>query len=1186
MESCSSHRRRAKVLLRKESLGLICLAAVLLLPYTHLSAAEQSFSSTVMRYKVVSLQYARAEQAKRYLAELELGTVSHIKGTNSLLVTAQQGELAKAVAILKIADTAEEIGIKPILPVADVRTLPSNDDIAGEAGNISIGSFTNPPETSAHTRAIIDIHAGAVVVIAPVSRLQDILSAVERIQKPEAPKVLQTAELGQANPETVPAKKPSPTVAPKLDTKGRAIPEEILKLLQERAARAGMPAPKLPEASAAKSPDPKAETKRPADAAGSQQSPQPKAEAAPPKLDTEGRAVPEEILKLLQERAARSGMPAPELPEALASERPGRRAEVATPAPEQSSAAEPNVVPAVTTPPASPQPEPEKTAVKPAPKIEARDEPEKRPKPAETEEPRKVFEPAAAGGQYEPEPLANGNDVLKLDLPEKLTLVDLLSFVGEHLQLDYIYDPKKVVGEVTLKLQGKLRGPIKVSDLYPLLESVLKFKGFVMTRKDNIVTVVPATEVLDVDPALQTEVGEIEHGDVVITRVFQLQHIDPSSASSLLTNMKLGAVSPTAAADSLIVTDYAYRMPRIETLLEMIDKPGEPKRFKFRQLKYTMATILSPKVKTLAEQLGTVSVSISTAPELSTAKRAGESDAAYRARLSREAAARTARARTQQTALAAQQDKPTVFLDADERTNRILMIGIAEQIDLVEELIDALDVEQQDLRALKLYKIEHVDAEEVRKKLQELGIIGTTQTTSSRITGAPRTATTQTAARTQTTPRPTTPTRYPTTSTTQESLLEEPQVVTIESTNSLLVNATAEQHAQIVTILEYVDTEMLEAEMPYKIYPLENQKPEDLAGVLQQLVEETIKDKEGKVEKVVKKIEDEIVIVPDENTFSIIVYASMKNQKWIETLIEQLDKRRPQVLIDVALVEITRTELFEYDLNIIANANTSPTNNIGIKGSILPNMEAVGGEFEGGWNLGGGAQVQGFYAEGNIQALLTAMNQKDYGRVLAQPKVLVNDNEEGVINTSEKTYVQESTTVYTDQGVPVTSSKWTEYPAKIELQITPNISEGELLRLEINMTREDFEKKEGRPPDYRTSTVTTVVTVPDGSTIILGGLTKLNQSKGGSKVPVLGDLPLLGGLFRSVANSDKANKLYIFVKANILRPDETTGMAQLKRISDESRAAFESAESKFQERADWPGFEAKPMEPRKVLGDI
>jgi type II secretory pathway component GspD/PulD (secretin) len=95
---------------------------------------------------------------------------------------------------------------------------------------------------------------------------------------------------------------------------------------------------------------------------------------------------------------------------------------------------------------------------------------------------------------------------------------------------------------------------------------------------------------------------------------------------------------------------------------------------------------------------------------------------------------------------------------------------------------------------------------------------------------------------------------------------------------------------------------------------------------------------------------------------------------------------------------------------------------------------------------------------------------------------------------------------------------------------------------------------------------------------------KLNQSKGGSKVPILGDLPLLGGLFRSTSNSDIQRNLYVFVKAEIIRPPQE-GLAQvdLERISERNRSAFEQHEEEFQKYHDWPGIKPKTMKPDKVL---
>ena len=84
-------------------------------------------------------------------------------------------------------------------------------------------------------------------------------------------------------------------------------------------------------------------------------------------------------------------------------------------------------------------------------------------------------------------------------------------------------------------------------------------------------------------------------------------------------------------------------------------------------------------------------------------------------------------------------------------------------------------------------------------------------------------------------------------------------------------------------------------------------------------------------------------------------------------------------------------------------------------------------------------------------------------------------------------------------------------------------------------------------------------------------------------MPILGDIPLIGGLFRSIDNSDMESKLYIFVKANILRPREERGLPDLEKISEENRLAFEESEKKFQEYEQWPGVKSDPMDPLHVL---
>jgi general secretion pathway protein D len=801
--------------------------------------------------------------------------------------------------------------------------------------------------------------------------------------------------------------------------------------------------------------------------------------------------------------------------------------------------------------------------------------------------------------------IPNADDVIKLNLPEKQTMIAFLGMVGPYLQMDFMYNESDLENEeVTFNPNGKLQGPVTIRDLYHLLESVLKFKGFVMTRgMGNLVTIVPKDSALDIDPALvEAERPQIGTGDVVVMSVFDLKNIDTESAKLFLEGMRLTTdITTIAETKTLIVTAYAHRMPRIKALLDIVDKPGEPRKFRYRQLRYTMAQTLAPKLKSLAEELGTISITIAAEEEETSlpprpTRGSNETTTAYNARI-RAWQTQVNRIRQQQaaqrrrTTTTTQQPEtftPTVYVDADERTNRILMIGLDEQLDDINDLIDTLDVAQQDLRTLIPYKIEYLDAEDVRKKLEELGIVGPikSSSTSSRAYEDTKSPTATTPASRAQNQRITAADIQQEGSTT-EPLAGEPQVIVLEATNSLLVNATAEQHERIASIISQVDQRRAEDEIPYKIYPLENSSPAHLRDLLMQLIEETVENQQTEDDRIEivrrPRLEDKITIVDDPNTFSLIVYANKKNQEWISTLIKTLDKRRPQVLIDVTLVEVSRVDLFDLDLDIVSKFPRM------VAGGEMEALDALLEPFTENRVIettsfsGSG---QGFYSDRHIQALLSAMQTKSYGRVLAKPKILVNDGQLGKINTKDFTNVRIESIIVPDQGSAQTTTDFRQFEAGIELEITPNISEGDLLLLKVLMRRSDFGETpvEGSPPDTTQSEVNTIVTVPDGQTIILGGLIKLNQTKGGSKVPLLGDIPLLGGLFRNTSNTDRSSNLYVFVKANILRPDDTVaGLPDLERMSDRNRISFERLEDEFQRYEDWPGFKPKPMEPFKVL---
>ena len=181
--------------------------------------------------------------------------------------------------------------------------------------------------------------------------------------------------------------------------------------------------------------------------------------------------------------------------------------------------------------------------------------------------------------------------------------------------------------------------------------------------------------------------------------------------------------------------------------------------------------------------------------------------------------------------------------------------------------------------------------------------------------------------------------------------------------------------------------------------------------------------------------------------------------------------------------------------------------------------------------LGTGLFTGVFKDQNHIPALLRTWETAGDVDVLAVPRVLTNDNSDATISIGDEVPYQR-TTVQND----IRDITWATSTAMMELKITPHISEADHLRLDLAFKMERFGAQPDltAPPPKSSRNATTKITVPDMSTIILGGLTHTTVTESETRVPLLHRIPILGSLFKSKRLKDERKELLIFVTPRIL----------------------------------------------------
>jgi general secretion pathway protein D len=256
-------------------------------------------------------------------------------------------------------------------------------------------------------------------------------------------------------------------------------------------------------------------------------------------------------------------------------------------------------------------------------------------------------------------------------------------------------------------------------------------------------------------------------------------------------------------------------------------------------------------------------------------------------------------------------------------------------------------------------------------------------------------------------------------------------------------------------------------------------------------------------------------------------------------VIDQLDRRRAQVHVETLVMEVSAQRMQELGVQWFTQPVTP--------GGQGPTAQVLIGAGQGGLSVGTGRgvfSIRGIGQIADLTALARALETEAQGNILSNPTLLATDNEQARIEVGQEISIQTGQYANTgSSGSSSTASPFTTYERKtvgLKLVIVPQISEGGTLRMKILQTASSVDPTTGTTtlPTVNVRAVETSVTVASGGIIAIGGLIQETVSDTEDKVPLLGDIPLLGWLFKhSVRKRNKTN-LLVFLKPTIVRDEE------------------------------------------------
>ncbi len=470
--------------------------------------------------------------------------------------------------------------------------------------------------------------------------------------------------------------------------------------------------------------------------------------------------------------------------------------------------------------------------------------------------------------------------------------------------------------------------------------------------------------------------------------------------------------------------------------------------------------------------------------------------------------------------------KESILITPDSRMNSLIVSGPVDYMGLLEQIITRLDSSSPQQAKIKVFALKNGDARQMAEVLTQLFRMQPTAAV-----GGQRSIqyTLVRAAGDGTSPEEALASA--TVGTAEQAAL----TVTIDPrTNSLLVGGTDHYVGLVSQIIDTLDSSVAH-ERNSEVVRLKNSQATEVAAAIrlfldqerQKMIQALGADAAQAAQRM---FDQEVAVVAEQTSNTLLLSANRRYFDQIRAIIDELDQAQPQVLIQVLLAEVTLDN--DTDLGVEWTYKGRSGNNTYGTGTDFGVANAL--STLGGYN----ATVAG----SDFNFLLRAL--KDQGRleVLSRPQIVTADNKPATINIGQKVPLVDQSRLDAQNNL-TTSFRYED--VGVNLTVTPKISPDGFVKMEIGTTNSSISSsavqvnKASSVPIINQRKANTTVSAQSGQTIIIGGLIGTTDDIRVKKVPVLGDIPYLGALFRSTSTQRERKELLILLTPQVLLNPQT-----------------------------------------------